>query len=63
MDDLMLHGLKDNPHGFVQEPVGIAYSTWIETVPLGNCQLFMKHLVYLGNVFHIEDGIITITPH
>ena len=22
----------------------------------------MKHLVYLGNVFHIENGIITITP-
>ena len=25
------------------------------------CQLFMKHLVYLGNVFHIENGVITIT--
>ena len=22
----------------------------------------MEHLVYLGNVFHIEDGVITITP-
>ena len=22
----------------------------------------MKHLVYLGNVFHIKDGVITITP-
>ena len=22
----------------------------------------MKHLVYLGNVFHIEKGVITITP-
>ena len=22
----------------------------------------MRHLVYLGNVFHIKDGIITITP-
>ena len=26
------------------------------------CQLFMKHLVYLGNVFHIEDEVITIIP-
>ena len=26
------------------------------------CQLFMKHLLYLGNVFHIENGVITITP-
>ena len=22
----------------------------------------MRHLVYLGNVFHIKDGIITIAP-
>ena len=22
----------------------------------------MRHLVYLGNVFHIKDGRITITP-
>ena len=22
----------------------------------------MKHLVYLGNVFHIENEVITITP-
>ena len=22
----------------------------------------MKHLVYLGKVFHIENGVITITP-
>ena len=26
------------------------------------CQLFMRHLLYLGNVFHIKDGMITITP-
>ena len=26
------------------------------------CQLFMKHLVYLENVFDIENGKITITP-
>ena len=26
------------------------------------CQFFMRHLVYLGNVFHIENGVITITP-
>ena len=25
------------------------------------CQLLMKHLVYLGNVFHIENEVITIT--
>ena len=24
--------------------------------------VFMRHLVYLGNVFHINDGMITITP-
>ena len=29
---------------------------------LRKCQLLMKHLVYLGNVFHIENEVITITP-
>ena len=29
----MLHGLKDKSHGYVQEPVGIAHNTQIETVP------------------------------
>ena len=39
----------------------ISYFTWLEAFPK-KCQLFMKHLVYLGNVFHIEAGVITITP-
>ena len=26
------------------------------------CQLFMKHLVYMGNVFHIDGSTISITP-
>ena len=33
MDDLMLQWFEGQPHGFVQEPVGIAHSTQIETVP------------------------------
>ena len=32
----MLHGFKGQSHGFVQEPVGIAHSTRIKAVPLGN---------------------------
>ena len=26
------------------------------------CQLFMKHLTYMGNVFHINGSTISITP-
>ena len=33
MDDLMLHGLKNNHMDFVQEPVGITHSTRIKAVP------------------------------
>ena len=61
MDDLMLHGLKaDHMQLFRQ----LLISVILHGLKLSprKCQLFMKHLVYLGNVFHIENGVITITP-
>ena len=61
MDDLMLHGLKaDHMQLFKQLLVSLILHG-LKLSPR-KCQLFMKHLVYLGNVFHIEDGVITITP-
>ena len=33
MDDLMLHGLKDNHMDLFKKPVGITHSTWIKAVP------------------------------
>ena len=61
MDDLMLHGLKaDHMQLFKQLLVSLILHG-LKLSPR-KCQLFMKHLVYLGNVFHIENGVITITP-
>ena len=60
MDDLMLHGLKaDHMQLFKQLLVSLILHD-LKLSPR-KCQLFMKHLVYLENVFHIEDGVITIT--
>ena len=61
MDDLMLHGLKDNHMDLFKNLLVLLIVHGLKLSPR-KCQLFMKHLVYLGNVFHIEDGVITITP-
>ena len=62
MDDLMLHGLKDNHMDLFKNLLVSLIVHGLKLSPR-KCQLFMKHLVYLGNVFHIEDGVITITPY
>ena len=61
MDDLMLHGLKFD-HMILFEKLLIALISHGLKLSPRKCQLFMRHLVYLGNVFHIEDRVITITP-
>ena len=58
MDDLMLHGLKSDHMVLFEQLLIALISHGIKK----KCQLFMKHLVYLGNVFHIENGVNTITP-
>ena len=61
MGDLILHCLKSQ-HIILFE--NLLQSLIVHGLKLSprKCQLFIKHLVYLGNVFHIEDGVITITP-
>ena len=61
MDDLLLHGLKTNHMKHFEHILKTLISHGLKLSPR-KCQLFMKHLVYLGNVFHIENGVITITP-
>ena len=57
----MLHGLKaDHMQLFKQLLVSLILHG-LKLSPR-KCQLLMKHLIYLGNVFHIENGVITITP-
>ena len=61
MDDLMMHGLKVNQMNLLKNLLGSLIVHGLKLSPR-KCQLFMKHLVYLGNEFHIENGVITITP-
>ena len=60
MDDLMLHGLKSQHVTLFENLLKSLISHGLKLSPR-KCQLFMKHLAYLGNVFHIEDSVITIT--
>ena len=61
MDDLMMHGLKVNQMNLLKNLLVSLIVHGLKLSPR-KCQLFMKHLVYLGNEFHIENGVITITP-
>ena len=61
MDDLLLHGLKADHMKHFEHLLKALISHGLKRSPR-KCQLFMKHLVYLGNVFHIENGVITIAP-
>ena len=61
MDDLLLHGLKSDHMALFEHLLKSLILHGLKLSPR-KCQLFMKDLVYLGNVFHIEDGVITITP-
>ena len=57
----MLHGLKANHMQLFKQLLVSLILHGLKLSPR-KCQLFTKHLVYLGNVFHIENGVITITP-
>ena len=56
MDDLLLHGLKSD-HMLLFENLLIALVAYGLKLSPRKCQLFMRHLIYLGNMFHIKDGI------
>ena len=57
----MLHDLKSQHMTLFENLLKSLISFGLKLSPR-KCQLFMKHLVYLSNVFHIEDGVITSTP-
>ena len=61
MNDLLIHGLKGN-HLNRLETLFKAMIKHGLKLSLKKCQLFMKHLVYMGNVFHIDGSTISITP-
>ena len=61
MDDLLVHGLKGNHMDRLETLFQAMIKHGLKLSPK-KCQLFMKHLVYMGNVFHIDGSTISITP-
>ena len=61
MDDLLVHGLKENHLNRLETLFKAMIKHGLKLSPK-KCQLFMKHLVYMGNVFHIDGSTISITP-
>ena len=61
MDDLLIHGMKENHMDRLEALFKAMIQHGLKLSPK-KCQLFMKHLVYMGNVFHIDGSTISITP-
>ena len=61
MDDLHIHGLKGNHLDRLEALFKAMIKHGLKLSPT-KCQLFMKHLVYVGNVFHVNGSTIPITP-
>ena len=61
MDDLLVHGLKGNHLDRLKALFKAMIKHGLKLSPK-KCQLFMKHLVYMGNVFHIDGSTISIAP-
>ena len=61
MDDLLVHGLKENHLNRLETLFKAMTKHGLKLSPK-KCQLFRKHLVYMGNVFHIDGTTISITP-
>ena len=61
MDDLLIHGFKRDHLDRLEALFKALIKHRLKLSPI-KCQLFMKHLTYMGNVFHINDSTISITP-
>ena len=61
MDDLMIHGLKGNHLDRLEALFQAMIKHGLKLSPK-KCQLFIKHLIYMGNVFHINGSTISISP-
>ena len=61
MDDLLIHGLKESHLNRLETLFKAMIKHGLKLSPR-KCQLFMKHLVYMGNVFHVDGSTISITP-
>ena len=61
MDDLLVHGFKGNHLDRLEALFQAMIKHGLKLSPK-KCQLFMKHLIYMGNIFHINGPTISISP-
>ena len=61
MDDLLIHGFKGSHLDRLEALFKALIKHGLKLSPK-KCQLLMKHLTYMGNVFHINGSTISITP-
>ena len=61
MHDLLIHGFKGNHLDRLEALFKALIKHGLKLSPK-KCQLFMKRLTYMGNVFHINGSTISITP-
>ena len=61
MDDLLMDGLKGNHLDRLEALIKAMIKHGLKLCPK-KCKLFMKHLVYMGNGFHVNGSTISITP-
>ena len=61
MDDLFIHRFKGNHLERLETLFKAMIKHELKLSPK-KCQLFMKHLIYRGIVFHINGSTISITP-
>ena len=61
VDDLLIHGFKGNHLDRLEALSKAMIKHGLKLSPK-KCQLSMKHLIYMGNVFHINGSTISITP-
>ena len=62
MADLLIHGSKGNHHLDRLEALFKAMIKHGLELSPKKCQLFMKHPIYMGNVFQMNGSTISITP-
>ena len=62
MNDYLVHGLKENHLDRLEALFKAMIKHGLKLSPK-KCQLFMKNLVYMGKVFHIDGSTISIAPY
>jgi hypothetical protein len=61
MDDLLIFGKKHNHMEMIEDLLKNTVKHGLKISPK-KCQFFVKELIYMGNLFKVQPGFITIEP-